>query len=283
MGITGATWPLIIAFAILAAYTYQSGLRAPALIAFVKDALIYIVVLVAVIYIPIKLGGFGDIFAAADKKFAASPAPTDGIAARRRRRPARLLDAGVRLRAGAVPLPALGHRRARDPQPRHDQAQHGGAAGLQLRARPARAARLHGDRGRRDAARRPTASPTRTPSCRCCSTSMFPRLVRRRRLRRHRHRRARPGRDHVDRRGEPVHAQRLQGVPATATRRPQQEAQVSKLASLVVKAGALSSSILALDPQFSIDLQLIGGVIILQTLPAIVARACTRAGSTAGR
>src|ERR1700755_2762292 len=51
MGISGE-WPLIIAFVILAAYTYQSGLRAPALIAFVKDGLIYLVVLVAVIYIP---------------------------------------------------------------------------------------------------------------------------------------------------------------------------------------------------------------------------------------
>src|SRR3954471_20913471 len=37
--------PLFIAFAVLAAYTYASGLRAPALIAFVKDALIYIVIL----------------------------------------------------------------------------------------------------------------------------------------------------------------------------------------------------------------------------------------------
>src|SRR5436309_437477 len=72
------TWALIIAFAILAAYTYQSGLRAPALIAFVKDSLIYLVIIVAVIYIPIKLHGFGDIFAAADKKFAASKPPTDG-------------------------------------------------------------------------------------------------------------------------------------------------------------------------------------------------------------
>ena len=44
---------------------------------------------------------------------------------------------------------------------------------------------------------------------------------------------------------------------------------MSKLASLVVKAGAVAV-ILVLDPQFSIDLQLIGGVIILQTLPAIV-------------
>jgi len=56
--------PLIIAFIILAAYTYTSGLRAPALIAFVKDLLIYVTVLVAVIYIPIRLGGYGHIFSA---------------------------------------------------------------------------------------------------------------------------------------------------------------------------------------------------------------------------
>src|SRR5215204_5605707 len=77
MGVEGE-WPLVIAFVILAAYTYQSGLRAPALIAFVKDTLIYIVVIVAVVYIPIKLGGFDDIFGAAEDKFAATKAPTDG-------------------------------------------------------------------------------------------------------------------------------------------------------------------------------------------------------------
>ena len=54
--------PLLIAFAVLAAYTYSSGLRAPALIAFVKDTLVYIVVIVAVIYIPIRLGGYGNVF-----------------------------------------------------------------------------------------------------------------------------------------------------------------------------------------------------------------------------
>ena len=43
---------------------------------------------------------------------------------------------------------------------------------------------------------------------------------------------------------------------------------MSKIASLVVKLGALVA-ILALDPQFSIDLQLIGGVIIAQTLPSV--------------
>ncbi|HEX5340275.1 MAG TPA: sodium:solute symporter [Gammaproteobacteria bacterium] len=71
MGFTGTglvgDLPLIIAFVILAAYTYTSGLRAPALIAVVKDLLIYIVIIVAVIVIPMQLGGYGHIFAAIPK------------------------------------------------------------------------------------------------------------------------------------------------------------------------------------------------------------------------
>ena len=66
MGVAG-DWPIIIAFIVLAAYTYQSGLRAPALTAIVKDLAIYITVLVAIIYIPSKLGGYGHIFDAANK------------------------------------------------------------------------------------------------------------------------------------------------------------------------------------------------------------------------
>jgi len=49
---------------------------------------------------------------------------------------------------------------------------------------------------------------------------------------------------------------------------PRRQAAVSKIASLVVKVGAVLV-ILLISPQFSIDLQLIGGVIILQTLPAV--------------
>src|SRR5439155_6893541 len=56
---------------------------------------------------------------------------------------------------------------------------------------------------------------------------------------------------------------------------PAQEAQVSKIASLVVKFGA-PAFIVFLDPQFSIDLQLIGGVIILQTLPSVAIGLYTR-------
>ncbi|KFF99965.1 sodium:solute symporter [Streptomyces scabiei] len=69
--------PLLIAFGVLAAYTYSSGLRAPALIAFVKDTLIYIVIAVAIIYIPIKLGGFDDIFAKASEAYSQTNPATD--------------------------------------------------------------------------------------------------------------------------------------------------------------------------------------------------------------
>jgi solute:Na+ symporter, SSS family len=68
MGVSGTGYagdlPLVIAFIILAAFTYSSGLRAPASIAIVKDILIYITAFAAVIVVPIQLGGFGKIFAA---------------------------------------------------------------------------------------------------------------------------------------------------------------------------------------------------------------------------
>jgi solute:Na+ symporter, SSS family len=67
--------PLFIAFVVLAIFTYVSGLRAPALIAFIKDTLIYLFVIVAVFYIPTRLGGWGHIFDVAQTHFASiSPA-----------------------------------------------------------------------------------------------------------------------------------------------------------------------------------------------------------------
>ncbi|MEO6911636.1 MAG: sodium:solute symporter, partial [Edaphobacter sp.] len=55
-------WPLAVAFVILAAYTYSSGLRAPAVIAIVKDVMLYVMVLAALILLPVKLGGYAHIF-----------------------------------------------------------------------------------------------------------------------------------------------------------------------------------------------------------------------------
>jgi SSS family solute:Na+ symporter len=56
--------PLIAAFIVLAAFTYTSGLRGTALIAVAKDILVYITVLAAIIIIPAQLGGYGKMFAA---------------------------------------------------------------------------------------------------------------------------------------------------------------------------------------------------------------------------
>jgi SSS family solute:Na+ symporter len=53
---------LWIAFVVLALVTYVSGLRAATLIAIVKDVFIWITVIVAVIYIPLKLGGYAKAF-----------------------------------------------------------------------------------------------------------------------------------------------------------------------------------------------------------------------------
>jgi solute:Na+ symporter, SSS family len=81
LGISGtglmADLPLFIAFVILAAFTYSSGLRAPASIAIVKDILIYITAIAAVIIIPYELGGFGKIFSSvpAQKLLLAVPGP----------------------------------------------------------------------------------------------------------------------------------------------------------------------------------------------------------------
>src|SRR5712692_9507998 len=65
--------PLLSAFLILAAYTYTSGLRAPAMIALVKDLMIFITLIVILVVIPSNLGGFGKIFAAVSAKHAANP------------------------------------------------------------------------------------------------------------------------------------------------------------------------------------------------------------------
>ncbi len=72
----GAEIALTVAFVILALYTYSSGLRAPALIAFVKDTMLYVFVIAAVVVIPAQHGGYGAVFAAAGKAFAAKGGAT---------------------------------------------------------------------------------------------------------------------------------------------------------------------------------------------------------------
>ncbi len=81
LGISGsgfaADLPLVIAFMVLAAFTYSSGLRAPASIAIVKDILIYATAFAVIIVIPVQLGGFAKIFSSvpSQKLLLAVPGP----------------------------------------------------------------------------------------------------------------------------------------------------------------------------------------------------------------
>jgi SSS family solute:Na+ symporter len=261
IGVTG-NWPLIIAFAVLAAYTYQSGLRAPALIAFVKDTLIYLVVITAIIVIPIQLGGFHDIFGAARDKFAATPAPNDGVTLGSA---AQLgyatLALGSAMALFLYPHSITGVLAARDrgtikrnmaTLPIYTIAL-GLLALMGYMAIAAGITPIDNDpntivplllddqfpRWFAGVAFGAIAIGALVPAAimSIAAANLFSRNIYKEYLRR------------------------------DAT--PKQEARASKLASLVVKGGAVLV-ILALDPQFSIDLQLIGGVLILQTLPSIV-------------
>jgi solute:Na+ symporter, SSS family len=265
MGVEGHV-PIIVAFAILAAYTYNSGLRAPALIAFVKDTLIYIVIIVAVIVIPYKLGGWDVIFGAAEKKFTASPNPGDGVILGG---PAQLqyatLAFGSALALFLYPHSITGVLASRDRNvikrnmaalPAYSFIL-GLLALLGYMAVAAEIKPITDDAGKPDnntivpllfgdmfpswfsgVAFAAIGIGALVPAAimSIAAANLWTRNI---------------YREYINR-------------DATA----KQEATSSKLASLVVKVGALAA-ILALDPQFSIDLQLIGGIIILQTLPAV--------------
>ncbi|WP_410660187.1 monocarboxylate uptake permease MctP [Amycolatopsis sp. lyj-112] len=278
MGINGSGLvghlPLAVAFVILAVYTYQSGLRAPALIAFVKDILIYLVIIVAIIYLPSKLGGWSAIFGAADAKFDASPSQSDGI----------LLNGNNQLQYATL---ALG-------------------SALALFLYPHSLTSVLASRGRSVIKRNMVALPayslvlgllallgyvaisagvkpiTNNATGRPDTNTIVPVLF--------------------DSQfsswfagiafaaigiGALVPAAIMSIAAANLWTRniykeyvkkdatPGQEAKQAKIASLVVKFGAVAF-ILFIDPQYAIDLQLIGGVLILQTLPAVALSLYTR-------
>ena len=108
LGLGKGEFPLIVAFVILALYTYKSGLRAPAMIAFVKDVLIYVTVIAAVLVIPVELGGYGPVFEAADKVFAAKGGVLRIVA--ETGSDAAVFVPGSRFCPGALHVPAFGDR-----------------------------------------------------------------------------------------------------------------------------------------------------------------------------
>jgi SSS family solute:Na+ symporter len=270
----GQDLPLFIAFAVLAAYTYSSGLRAPALIAFVKDFLIYLVIIVAVVYIAVKIG-FGASFDAAQKKMAtinpATGKPTGVFIPP----PAQYwayasLALGSALALFMYPhsITAVLSSRSR----KRDPPQRGDPAGVLTGARAAGAARVRRDR-RRDQAYRPERQAQRAARRTAVLRGQLPELVRRGRLRGGSPSAPGAGGDHVDRGREPVHPQHLPGYFERT--RPGAGGAGLQVASLVVKLVALIF-VLSLDQQNAINFQLLGGIWILQTFPALVFGLYTR-------
>ncbi|MFI0352178.1 monocarboxylate uptake permease MctP [Actinomadura sp. 9N407] len=271
MGVNGHL-PIIIAFAILAAYTYQSGLRAPALIAFVKDVLIYLVIIVAVLYIPSKLGGWGNIFDTAQAKFDATPKTSDGV----------LLDGSNQLNYAML---ALGSALALFLYPHSITGVLAGKSRNVIKrnmaALPAYSLVLGLIALLGFMAITAGVQPIVTDGKPDTNTvvpllfdQMFPSWF--------------TGVAYAAIGiGALVPAAIMSIAAANLFTRniykeylrkdatEKQQATVSKLVSLVVKVGAVAC-ILLLDPEFSIDLQLIGGVIILQTLPAVALGLVTR-------
>ena len=276
MGVNGH-WPIIIAFAILAAYTYQSGLRAPALIAFVKDALIYIVVIAAVIYIPYKLGGWDAIFSAADKKFNGTPPPPKGPADGTLLADPAVIGYSTLAFGSALALFLYPHSvtavlasRSRDVIKRNMAALPayslilGLLALLGYMAIAAGVKPITNDGGKPDPN---TIVPllydkmfsdwfTGIAFAAIAIGALVPAAI-------------------MSIAAANLWTRNIYKEYLKRDATPEQEARMSKLASLLVKLGAVVV-ILMLEPQFSIDLQLIGGVIILQTLPAIVLGLYTR-------
>src|SRR4051812_3609958 len=258
----GGDLPIIIAFAVLAAYTYQSGLRAPALIAFVKDSLIYIVVIVAIIAIPSNLGGFDNIFAAAAQKFSSPDVPNDSVVLP----DAAALGYSTLAFGSALALFLYPHTmtgvlasRSRDTIKRTMVALPAYTLMLGLLALLGYMAIAAGVTPIGDDPNTivPVLFDNQFPDWfagvalgAIAIGALVPAAI-------------------MSIAAANLFARNIFKEYLKRDATPEQEARAARFASIAVKAGALLV-VLGLDPQFSIDLQLIGGVIILQALPAIV-------------
>lgn len=282
MGLNGQGFlghlPLLIAFIILALYTYQSGLRAPALIAFVKDILIYLVILVAIVYLPSKLGGWAHIFdTSADKLAEINPKtgkPAGSIVLTGNNQLQYItLALGSALSLFLYPhsLTSVLASRGRNVIKRNMMALPAYSFVLGLLAMMGYLALASGVKPITNSATGSSDSNTVVP---VLFDQQFPSWF------------AGIAFAAIGI-GALVPAAIMSIAAANLWTRniykeyirrsatPAQEAKQAKLASLVVKFGAVAC-ILFIDPQFSIDLQLIGGVLILQTLPAVAIALYTR-------
>ena len=72
-------WPLTLAFLVLALYTFNAGLRGPALVSIVKDTLVLWAVFAVLMIVAMTPGSWESVFRIAENKFTASPSTTDGL------------------------------------------------------------------------------------------------------------------------------------------------------------------------------------------------------------
>jgi SSS family solute:Na+ symporter len=258
--------PLLIAFLVLAIYTYNSGLRAPALIAFVKDSLIYLTIIVAVIVIPSKLGGWGHIFGAAATKFAA-PVGGGSILPATGQLGYATLALGSALALFLYPHSITGVLAAsnRDVLKRNMSALPVYSLALGLIALLGYMAIAAGTKpiGTDGNTIVPELFQKMFPSwfsgiafAAIAIGALVPAAI-------------------MSIAAANLFTRNVYKEFLSRDATPRQEARVAKITSLVVKLGAVAA-IIFINPQFSIDLQLIGGVIILQTLPSVAVGLYTR-------
>jgi solute:Na+ symporter, SSS family len=259
LGIGGAL-PLLLAFGFLAFFTFNSGLRAPALLAILKDFLLLITVLMLLLWFGVTQGGWGYALGTAGAKFASGhgsgglllapagqlgyvtlilgsalalflyPHAITGVLAARNRAtlkrsmstlPVYSLMLGVFALFGFVALSAGIKPDDGNVDSIIPQMLHSALSGTALGL--AYAALAIG-----------ALVPASVMSI--GAANVFTRSIYREFIR--------PGAS------------------------PGQEARVSRTASLLVKLGAIAV-VLLLNPQFAVNLQLMGGVIILQLFPAV--------------
>lgn len=255
LGLRGP-WPLTAAFLILAIYTANSGLRAPALISIVKDVLLLWAVLAAVLILAMSGGGWKHVFEVSAPHFRTGlllpqgsylgyltlvvgsalalflyPHTVTGVLAARNRGTVKRNLAALPVYSLALGVVALM-----------------GFAAIAAEVKPA-----GGDRNAVIASFFMETMPAWSAGMifaaigvgalvpaaimSIAAANLFTRSVYREYLR--------PGAS------------------------PAEETRVSRIVSFAVKLGAVAV-VIAISPQYAVDFQLIGGVIILQTLPAVV-------------
>ncbi|WP_229068160.1 sodium:solute symporter [Actinoplanes sp. DH11] len=256
----GGEWPLLAAVTVVSVCTFRSGLRAPALLSVVKDVLMAWMLLTALLVVAM-FGGWDRVFRVSADHFAATPSPADGLLLPETGHLGFLtLVIGSALAIFAYPHALVGMLAAKDRATVRRN-----AAALPVYCLALAVMALLGFFA---------LSRGVTPVDGDLNT-VVPRLI---------HEFFPSWSAGVAYAALSVAALIPAAVMSIAAANaftrslfrpylrpdasPATEARVGRWVSLIVKFGA-AALILAVDPAYSVDLQLIGGVVILQTIPAV--------------